>query len=220
MVALKINYKYLQRLPSPRRGRPKGGFAGKFLVFAVLLAVLTPVINAIFDAARPIVYEVAANRAQAMITERVENCVRDKDFSGVALISYDKNSAISGVVCDVGKINELKAALSREITRSLENEPVKIPVTIGDVTGSSVAAGRGPRIVVNTTGYAVTSLNVESEIVGAGINQSLYKMKMTVSVECELILPGRKAVKTSVTSEYPLCEAVIVGAVPEFYGKY
>ena len=210
------------KMISGKRGavRDRRGMTGGFVVTAVMLVVFTLILNALYGAAEPMVAELAAAGAREQISDRIEECVSGADLSGLTALTYSSSGVVSGVVCDVARINEVRSSLAREISRSLSDSPVRIPIRIGDIAGGAITSGRGPSIIVRTTGYSVTSLDIDSEIENAGINQSLYKLRLTVSVKCSMILPRRRTKETEVTSTFPLCETLIVGEVPSYYGNH
>ena len=91
-----------------------------------------------------------------------------------------------------------------------------ISVPLGTITGISFLSGMGPGIRVSFTPVGSVQSQFSSDLRSSGINQSLYRVKLKLTVSIRLILPGVNQT-IQVSAEAAIAESIIVGEVPEVY---
>ncbi len=91
-----------------------------------------------------------------------------------------------------------------------------IAISLGTITGVPFFSGKGPYIRVSFTPVGSVQSSFQSEFVAAGINQTLYRVKLNLNSSIKLILPGVTET-VNVGTEAAICESILVGAVPEVY---
>ena len=160
----------------------------------------------------PILAECASAAALTEISETVAAAAAE--FDPGRMVSYDDPDRI---FTDLSAVNSIKASFAKRVTSALKNGVIRLSVPIGDIIGHPSTLGRGPRIPVKISGFTSAVTDIESEFISAGVNQTLHRISMTVSVECTLILPRFQTKKLSETITVPLSEIVIVGDVPSYY---
>lgn len=89
-------------------------------------------------------------------------------------------------------------------------------VPLGTITGISVLSGRGPLIRVGFTPVGSVQSSFRSEFADAGINQTLYRVNLSMAASVKLILPGHTET-LNVQTEAAVCESILVGEVPQVY---
>ena len=191
--------------------------AALFLI--ILAAVMIPV-NLLFGAAEPLISGVAETRALQTIGTVVEKCAADRDYAEFVTVGRGEDGTVFGLFCDTQAVNEFRSEFSLELARRLEKNASQVSVSAGDIIGAAATAGRGPSIICRITGYSAAVSEIRSELCPAGINQSLYRLTMTVSVRCRIILPRRRIKEVEYLTSLPLAETVIIGDVPGYYLNY
>jgi len=76
---------------------------------------------------------------------------------------------------------------------------------------------RGPEIPIRFVPVGTAQVDIGSGLVDAGINQVLYRIVMTLSVEMTVLLPGGTR-QVVCCQEFVLEETLLSGQVPMLYG--
>ena len=198
----------------------KNRFATRFLrsrkqrliAFLILFTLMLFPCEAIYARMDPILAECACAAASTALSETVSAAAAEFEFAD--LVSYDDPDRL---YTDVTAVNTIKSDFAKRLTKSLKNDKIQISVPLGDVIGHPSTLGRGPRIPIKLSGFTSAVTDIESEFISAGINQTLHRISMTVTLECTLILPRFRTKKLTETLTVPLSEVVIVGQVPSYY---
>ena len=201
-----------------RRIRPTA--RGRFFFFVLLLGLALILINKAYDAALPVVSDAAEKCVLSAINDAVTRCSAEFEFGDGSVAGETHSESVTGLTLNIGAINKYENDFSERLTGELERSAVKVPVRIGDVIGAPATSGRGPSITVRVTGYCAAVTDVTSEIVTAGINQSLYRVTMTVSVTGTFILPRCESREVNYETKIPLAETLVIGGVPGYYNGY
>lgn len=172
---------------------------------------------------RDIVKTVSQNRANAFavstINEAVSNQLKGYDFTYDSLVTIERqeDGTVSSIETNVKNVNLIHAAITESITQDLSNmEQASIFLPIGNFTNTTLLAGRGPKIEMQfiPSGYVIAQ--TVSEFSSAGINQTLHRIVLNITVNIVSIIPGFSAT-TQTTTEYVLAETVIVGEIPQYF---
>ena len=91
-----------------------------------------------------------------------------------------------------------------------------LSIPVGTLTGSTLLAGRGPRISVRMESVGSSSATFENEFTSAGINQTKHKIVLKIDVSASILLPGFSTAVV-VSNNVTVAETVIVGSVPDTY---
>lgn len=163
----------------------------------------------------PVIFE-----ATTMTTDLINSAVNDyltenSDFSTKCITTLSENggSAYSYSV-NSDLINDAKEQITKKLISALDkNSVIKIQIPVGSLISSQYFSGKG--FPVGAKVYSKYKINCEthSNFESVGINQSLYKVSMTVNVELDLIFPkGHNTVPVS--CDITLAEKIIIGGVP------
>ncbi len=190
--------------------------AQRLAAFCLLFTLMLIPTDLLYDKAAPLIAECAASAARARISETIGKCAAEFDTDELVIIGSNEGGIITNLRTDTASINAIKATFTRSLTESLKKKSYKIGVPIGDIIGIPASIGRGPALPIRITGYTAAVTDINSEFISAGLNQTLHRITMTVTVECTLLLPRLQTKKLSVTSAVPLSETVIIGDVPSY----
>lgn len=172
---------------------------------------------------RPIINEVAVSRAKSaairVIANVVNNVMSETDIQYCDLVRFQKNDAenITAVTSDIVQINKLKSTLAMEIEKSvsdIETMTTKIPV--GNLLNQSFLSGLGPKIKIKMVPLGYAGIDVRNEFTSAGINQTKHEIYLEISLTISVLLPISSK-STSVKTQIPVAETIIVGGVPQTY---
>ena len=98
----------------------------------------------------------------------------------------------------------------------LDNNNVSVPY--GAASGISFMATKGPKIVFEIMPDGNSEVDYETEFVSAGINQTNYKIWLTVEISVSLINPIYEK-NMIMTRKIMLADMVINGEVPDYYNR-
>lgn len=191
------------------------------LVVAILLAA--GVIHLLEVKLRPVVMELAAAQAQNAITAVVELAVtqdlaqRQISYGDLVKIQRNEDGGITALTTDMAQLNLLRAELVSVILTALDGVDVSvIQVPLGSLFDFDLLWARGPSLKARAMTVGTVSAEFESELISAGVNQTLHRVWLEVEVPMTVLLPGGE-VRIPVQTRLRVAETVIVGQVPDTY---
>lgn len=189
-------------------------------VAAVVVLVCTAVLEARL---RPMVVLAAQAQAQNAITAVAEETVvedlaqRGVSYDDFVTIQRDSSGAITALTTDMAALNLLRAQLVERVLDALEGVGVlQLRIPLGSLLDLDVLWGLGPSLKVHAMAVGTADARFSSSFSEAGVNQTLHRIELELTVPMTLLLPGGPVETESVTR---LCvaETVIVGRVPDAY---
>jgi sporulation protein YunB len=193
------------------------------VTLAVALLVAASMITLLEAKLRPVVAEVAAAQAQNTMTAVIERAVtadlaaRQVSYSDFVSIQRDEGGSITALTTDMAQMNLLRAELTAAILAALEEVDVSdIQVPLGSLFDLEPLWAKGPALKARAMTVGTVRAEFDSQFTSAGVNQTLHRIWMEVTVPMTLLLPGGRV---EVTVETRLCvaETVIIGQVPDTY---
>ena len=160
-----------------------------------------------------------SNTVTRIVSEAVFEAIETGEIQYDGLVSFEKDNdgKITAVRSNMAAFNHLQAEiLDTVLTRIDQVSTRELSIPIGTLTGSSLLAGRGPRITVRMESVGSSEANFSNEFVSAGINQTKHQIILTVDVYVSILLPGFTTA-TKVSNSFIVAETVIVGTVPDSY---
>ena len=209
---------------SPARRRTRQGRAHPILLtLAVGLGLAVLVIGALEARLRPTVAQVARTQAQNQITALLEQAVmedlaqRQVGYADFVTIQRDGAGAVTALTTDMAAMNRLRAQLISQVLLVLDGVDVSlIQVPLGSLVDSELVWARGPSIRARAMTVGTVSAEFESEFSSAGVNQTLHRIWLELSVPLTVLLPGSR-VEVPVDTRLCVAETIIVGQVPDTY---
>lgn len=206
---------YYRRRWDRRRLARAAAFMLLVLIFAVCIAATSHMQPILAGLARTKV----SNTVTRIVSEAVYEAIESGEIQYDGLVSFEKGSdgQVTAVRSNMAAFNHLQAQiLDTVLTRIDQVSARELSIPIGTLTGSSLLAGRGPRISVRMESVGSSEANFENEFISAGINQTKHQIILTVDVYVSILLPGFTTV-TEVSNSFIVAETIIVGAVPGSY---
>ena len=138
-------------------------------------------------------------------------------YDRIVYFEKDLDGRITALKTNMTEINRLKTDILNIINDeilALDTSDIGIPV--GSLFLSEIFSGKGPAIPVYILSIRNSDASFESTFSQAGINQTLHKLIMEVSVDVAVLVLGQTSSFT-ITSEVVVAETVIVGDVPNTF---
>lgn len=203
----------LEKLPRPRRRRICILLCAAVLGIAALCCSLF---------LRRLSSEIAMSDAVDAVTLAINDCVaqvmQEQDFPDDWFVTLcrDGNGNITALTTNTSHINALSAELQQRIARSADNQYLNIRIPLGNLLGSNLLLGRGPEIPVEIIMLTSSFVRFDNDLVSTGINQSKHIVMLNAEVDIDILIPWG-TISTTVESEIPIAETVLIGRVPETY---
>ena len=161
-------------------------------------------------------------KAKVIATQIINDTVRSELNKNslkeqILIPSYDRNGRVNMIRTDAMVMNTISSNIANSVQQKivdLKNQSFSIPLFTA--MDSQLLAGQGP--VLHFMIYHQGSVLVDfvTEFEESGINQTRYKIYITVEVEISVLSPVTTS-STTVGSNVLIAEVVIVGDVPESY---
>lgn len=190
-------------------------------LIVLILAVTAGVALAIgFCTLRPALAAYAENLIQYRVTTAMEDAVSEaiaehgEELSVIAALSDGSAAALTTDSAAAERVRASAVRNTYERLNELEQEELSVP--IGTLIDPQYLAGLGPSLSFGVVGLGMASGKMQSEFVDSGVNQTKYRMVLTVRAEVNLhaLWCSRTIV---IENSYPLAETVLVGDVPAVY---
>ena len=171
----------------------------------------------IMPAAADICLIQAKETANGIINSSVEDVLRKRAENNKNILSLKTEEDTTMIEADTVAINIICSEISGSITEkisSLENNTVSVPY--GAASGIGLLANAGPELEFEIMQSGEAEVDYETEFTSAGINQTNYKIWLTVNITISLVNPlyDRKA---NLSRKIMLADTVIKGDLPSNY---
>lgn len=195
----------------------------RLLIILLLMAITVLIIcEHQLDDFRPVyIRKQAEILSMNTVCDAVEDSIEKLNYSygDLAVVRYSDTGEVRAIETDTVKINKIKAMISKQVEDEIEvirDNEVKIP--IGAFTYITVLSNFGPEISVNFSIVGAFNCEIISTFESTGINQSIHHIKLIVT---------SKIMTTSLdysgdivfTTDFELAQTVIIGSIPNYYGK-
>ena len=177
-----------------------------------------------FDAAvRPQLVALAQARLRNQLTLISNETVTDVlaqealRYSDMVIMEPGPGGGSATITTETVRLNNLKSAVLTRIVsqvKSLDTHSLGVP--LGALTGMELFAGAGPDLPVQVLSVASAEGSYRNDFVSAGINQTLHRVMLDITLTAEVLLPGG-IVETVVSTPVCIAETIIIGQVPQTY---
>ena len=209
-----------------RRQENQGKGSGKTAILVpILLGALIAFvgIRSLEARLRPVLEEVARTQVVNQMTSVLEQAAlkelsqQQAEDTAFVSIERDANGTITALTTDMTALNSLRAELVSNVLHALENVDVStIQIPLGSLLDSELVWARGPAIHAQAMTVGTISAEFDSDFSAAGVNQTLYRIWLELSVPLTVILPGG-SIAVQLDTRLCVAETVIVGNVPSTY---
>lgn len=195
----------------------------KLLKLAVIFISICMLFVLVDNQIRPVVTALAQSRIKSVTLTVINNAVIDTmidydiSYDDISNIELSETGEVNLIAIDTVTVNMLKASIVAKIQESIQDtEFEELNIPIGSLSGIQILSGRGPKITLKIMPFSMIDTAIYSEFESVGINQTLHKVNIKITIDAYAIIPGYT---TSVTVESDICiaETVIVGVVPDSF---
>ena len=186
-----------------------------FLLIVLFFAMRSKYRLVINDLARTQVMNTTSDLTNDAIARQI--AAGDIQYDRIVFFEKDLEGRITALKTNMSEVNRLKTDILNIINDeilALDNSDIGIP--LGSLFFPEFLSGRGPAIPVHILSIRNSDANFVSLFSQAGINQTLHRLNMVVSIDVAVLVLGQTASFT-MTSEVVVAETVIVGDVPQTY---
>ena len=193
----------------------------------LLIFLLLAAVTALFFLFRSKYLTVITTLAQTQVKNATSDLINDAIDKQISdgIIQYDRmvyfekdlEGRITALKTNMSEVNRLKTDLLNLINDeilAMDSDHLGVPV--GSFFLPEIFAGKGPEIPVQILTIRNSEADFFSEFSQAGINQTLQKLNMRVSVDVAVLVLG-KVDNFTISSHVVIAETVIVGQVPEMF---
>ena len=172
---------------------------------------------------RPVIRSLAETQVKNATSDLTNDAIAKQIAAGniaydrIVYFEKDLNGRITALKTNIGEINRLKTDILNIINDeilALDTSDIGIP--LGSLILPEFFSGKGPVIPVRILSIRNSDAVFASDFSQAGINQTLHRLNMHVSIDVAVLVLGQ-ASSFTVTSEVVVAETVIVGEVPDTF---
>jgi sporulation protein YunB len=171
---------------------------------------------------KPVLSSVSNAEVRMVATQAINQIIKEElsdnvKYSNFISVKTDKNGDIASIEVNTVEMNKFGADVAikaQEEMKFIGGRGVTIP--LGVITGSSLLSYYGPRIKINVIPMGNITTDFKSELQPAGINQTRYRVYITVNTSLQVMIPFGNDIM-NVVSTIPIAETLIVGKVPSTY---
>lgn len=172
---------------------------------------------------RPVIRSLAETQVKNATSDLTNDAIAKQIAAGniaydrIVYFEKDLNGRITALKTNIGEINRLKTDILNIINDeilALDTSDIGIP--LGSLLLPEFFSGKGPVIPVRILSIRNSDAVFASDFSQSGINQTLHRLNMQVSIDVAVLVLGQ-ASSFTVTSEVVVAETVIVGEVPDTF---
>ena len=201
------------------RRRIKRWFYSLILLIVILLVLFFTLRSkyrlVIEDLAQTQVKNTTSDLTNDAIAKQI--AVGDIQYDRIVFFEKDLDGRITALKTNMSEVNRLKTDILNVINDeilALDHSDIGIP--LGSLILPELLSGKGPAIPVHILSIRNSDANFVSHFSQAGINQTLHRLNMEVSIDVAVLVLGHTSSFT-MSSEVVVAETIIVGDVPQTY---
>ena len=190
------------------------------LIILVLLIVLLLSLRSKY---RLVIHDLAQTQVKNSTSDLTNDAIAKQialgqiQYDRIVFFEEDLDGRITALKTNMTEVNRLKTDILNIINDeilALDTSDIGIP--LGSLFFPEILSGKGPAIPVHILSIRNSDANFVSHFSQAGINQTLHRLNMEVSIDVAVLVLGQTSSFT-MTSEVVVAETVIVGDVPQTY---
>lgn len=188
------------------------GFSVLFFLSALFHTRLNPLTE---ELAAAKISDVASNIINEAVNDQIVN--GEIQYGDLVTLCTDQNGNITALTTNMKAMNRLKSQLLMTLDDDIYDISVdRISIPLGNLTGVQLFSGLGPKIPVKIVAVSSSDAEFTGEFVDAGINQTIHRIVLEISLDLVILLPSG-TITERVTTDVCVAETVLLGAVPEHY---
>lgn len=172
-----------------------------------------------YDVIRTLAQTQVKNATSDLINDAIDRQIRDGSVRYDRMVYFEKDldGKITALKSNMSEVNRLKTSLLNIINDEiLAMDSHHLGIPLGNLIFPEFFSDKGPVIPVEILSIRNSEANFFSEFSQAGINQTLQKLSMQISVDVVVLVLG-KVDHFTISSQVVIAETVIVGQVPDMF---
>ena len=138
-------------------------------------------------------------------------------YDRIVYFEKDLNGKITALKTNMSEANRLRTEILNLINEEiLALDSADIGIPLGSLFLPEFLSGKGPVIPVRILSIRNSDAKFVSEFSQAGINQTLHRLNMEITVDVAVLVLGETN-SYAVTSQVVVAETIIVGDVPQTF---
>lgn len=191
----------------------------RYVILAVILGSLLLILFRVkfHDTIRSLAETQVKNSTSDLINDAIDKQIDigNIQYDRIVYFEKDLNGKITALKTNMSEVNRLKTSILNIINDEiLAMDTTDLGLPIGSLIFPEFLSGRGPHIPVQILSISNSEASFESYFTEAGINQTLQKLTMNISVDVSILVLGRTE-NFTVSSQVVVAETIIVGQVPD-----
>jgi len=174
---------------------------------------------------RPTLESICEVKAKVIATEIINATVREELKNDILkeqilIPTFDNEGKINMIRTDALAMNTVSSNIANKVQNrivQLANQKFSIP--LGSALDSQLLSNTGPMLNFTILHQGSVLVDFVTEFDESGINQTRYKIYITVTVDMRIISPVTTS-SVTINNNVLIAEIVIVGEVPESYMKF
>lgn len=190
-------------------------FAAVVVVLALLFMLRSKYRLVIEELAQTQVKNTTSDLTNDAIAKQIAS--GDIRYDRIVFFEKDLDGRITALKTNMSEVNRLKTDILNIINDeilALDHSDIGIP--LGSLFFPELLSGKGPAIPVDILSIRNSDANFVSHFSQAGINQTLHRLNMEVSIDVAVLVLGQTSSFT-MSSEVVVAETIIVGDVPQTF---
>ena len=196
---------------------------GLLIRFGILLLVFLIVLLTLRSKYRYVIRDLAQTSVMNTTSDLTNDAIAKQIAAGniaydrIVYFEKDLDGRITALKTNMSEVNRLKTDVLNIINdeiMALDNSDIGVP--LGSLFLPELFSGRGPAIPVHILSIRNSDASFVSSFSQAGINQTLHRLNMEVSIDVAVLVLGETSSFT-ISSEVVVAETIIVGQVPNTY---
>ena len=170
---------------------------------------------------RPQLITLAEAQIQNQLTLAANDAVthalsaQELSYGDMVILHSGTEGEITTLSADTVRLNTLRTAVLAEIVEEIESlDGRTMGIPLGVLTGIDIISALGPKLPIQVISVASAEGTYRNDFSSAGINQTLHRIYLDITVTAKLLLPG-SIVETVVFTPICVAETVIIGQVPQ-----
>ena len=195
-------------------------FLRRLLIILLICAVAFVVLRGKY---RDVVRELAQTQVKNSTSDLTNDAIAKQIAAGniaydrLVFFEKDLDGQITALKTNMSEVNRLKTDILNIINEQiLALDASSIGIPLGSLFLPELLSGKGPAIPVHILSIRNSDAAFVSHFEQAGINQTLHKLTMVVSIDVS-VLALAETTSFTMESEVVVAETVIVGDVPQTF---
>ncbi len=174
---------------------------------------------------KPTLVSICEVKAKVIATQIINDTVREELNKNtlkeqILIPNYDKEGRVNMIRTDAMAMNTISSNIAKNVQQkivNLENQFFSVPLFTA--LDNQLLASKGPELKFTILHQGSVLVDFVTEFAESGINQTRYKIYITVDVDICVISPVNTST-TTVGNNVLIAEIVIVGDVPDSYTNF